>query len=197
MSDLRQGIERAIHALDNVPCRWALVGGLAVSVRAEPRLTRDIDFAVAVASDAEAERILLALQRSGYALRMLLEQSAVCRLSTARLRPTAQDDNTIVDLLFASSGIEVELVAAAEPMEVLPNLTLPVAATGHLLALKMLACDDRKRPQDRDDIRALLTHATVADLDVAKQSLVLIEARGYHRGRTLSQDFAALLHKQD
>ena len=28
---------------------WALVGGLAVSTRVEPRLTRDIDIAVAVA----------------------------------------------------------------------------------------------------------------------------------------------------
>jgi hypothetical protein len=27
---------------------WALIGGLAVSVRAEPRFTRDIDLAVAV-----------------------------------------------------------------------------------------------------------------------------------------------------
>jgi hypothetical protein len=34
---------------------FALVGGLAVSVHVEPRFTRDIDLAVAVAGDAKAE----------------------------------------------------------------------------------------------------------------------------------------------
>ena len=37
---------------------WALVGGLAVSVRVEPRFTRDIDLAVAVEDDASAERLI-------------------------------------------------------------------------------------------------------------------------------------------
>jgi len=35
----------------------ALVGGLAVGVRARPRTTLDVDFAVAVQSDAEAEGV--------------------------------------------------------------------------------------------------------------------------------------------
>lgn len=43
-----------------------------------------------------------------------------------------------MDLLFASSGIEHEIVAAADPLEVLPDLTVPVARTGHLIALKPL-----------------------------------------------------------
>jgi hypothetical protein len=38
--------------------RFALVGGLAVSVRAEVRFTRDVDLAVAVSSDAEAESLV-------------------------------------------------------------------------------------------------------------------------------------------
>ena len=36
---------------------FALVGGLAVSVRTEPRFTRDVDVAVAVGSDSEAESL--------------------------------------------------------------------------------------------------------------------------------------------
>ncbi len=34
---------------------FALVGGLAVSARSEPRFTRDIDLAVAVDGDQQAE----------------------------------------------------------------------------------------------------------------------------------------------
>jgi hypothetical protein len=40
----------------------------------------------------------------------------------------------IVDLLFASSGVEAEVVGAAENLEVLPGLWVPVARAGHLLA---------------------------------------------------------------
>jgi hypothetical protein len=37
--------------------RFALVGGLAVSVRAEVRFTRDVDIVVLVADDTEAESL--------------------------------------------------------------------------------------------------------------------------------------------
>ena len=40
---------------------FAIVGGLAVSVRSRPRFTQDIDLAVAVSSDAEAEAVVLRL----------------------------------------------------------------------------------------------------------------------------------------
>ena len=48
---------RAPHVLDARPSEidTALVGGIAVSTRTEPRFTRDLDFAVAVADDAAAE----------------------------------------------------------------------------------------------------------------------------------------------
>lgn len=45
---------------------FALVGGVAVSVRAEPRLTRDLDVAVAVSDDAEAEELVRSLVARGY-----------------------------------------------------------------------------------------------------------------------------------
>lgn len=36
---------------------WALVGGLAISARIEPRFTRDLDIAIAVENDARAEEV--------------------------------------------------------------------------------------------------------------------------------------------
>ena len=51
MTQLGQALGRIAVELSNNNCRVALVGGLAVSVRAEPRMTRDADFAVAVNSD--------------------------------------------------------------------------------------------------------------------------------------------------
>ena len=62
------------------------LGGVAVSVRTEPRFTRDLDFAIAVANDDEAARYVFDLRQCGYVLHTALEQTARGRLSTVRLR---------------------------------------------------------------------------------------------------------------
>jgi predicted nucleotidyltransferase len=92
-----------------------------------------------------------------------------------------------VDLLFASSGIEAEVAQAAELLEIAPGLSLPVATIGHLIALKVLARDDVTRPQDLADLRALLTAASAEDLDLARQAVALVAARGFNRGRDLGK----------
>jgi len=43
----------------------ALVGGFAVSARTEPRFTRDLDLAVAVNEDSEAEALVQFLTSQG------------------------------------------------------------------------------------------------------------------------------------
>ena len=52
--------------------RWALVGGLAVSVRARPRFTNDLDLAVAVETDQEAESLVYALTMQSYRVLLCL-----------------------------------------------------------------------------------------------------------------------------
>jgi len=94
--------------------------------------------------------------------------------------------DVVVDLLFASSGIEPEVVQAAEITEVVPGLRLPIAITGHLIALKLLARDDQERPQDLADLRELHAVATSADYQAAQEAVKLISARGFNRGRDLT-----------
>jgi hypothetical protein len=61
----------------------------------------------------------------------------VSRLATARLvRPLAGASSAFIDLLFANSGIEDEVVRWADRLEVLLDVFMPVASTGHLIALK-------------------------------------------------------------
>jgi hypothetical protein len=61
-----------------------------------------------------------------------------------------------------------EIAGAAERLEVVPALVVPVARAGHLIAMKVLARDDRQRPQAWDDLRALLAEATTADIEDAR-----------------------------
>lgn len=151
----------------------ALVGGLAVSVRTEPRFTRDVDLAVAVADDEEAGALVRFLTSRGYVTRLTVEQEAVGRLATVRLTPPG-DSSLYVDLLFASSGIEPEIVAAAEPVEIVGGLVVRVATLAHLIATKVLARDDLGRPQDRVDLAVLLGAAGDTDVTGAREALGLI-----------------------
>jgi predicted nucleotidyltransferase len=174
---------------------FAVIGGLAVSVRIEPRFTRDADFAVAVSGDAEAEALIRRLRAVGYEIAALVEQDAVGRLATVRLTLAGDAEGPVMDLLFASSGIEREVVAEADSIELLPGLTVKVACVAHLIALKVLSRDDERRPQDRIDLRALLRRASLADVAHAREALSLVTNRGYHRGRELGAQLEALLEE--
>ena len=48
MSRIESALRSMVAALEARQVRFALVGGLAVSARAEPRFTRDVDIAVEV-----------------------------------------------------------------------------------------------------------------------------------------------------
>jgi hypothetical protein len=177
--------------------RFALVGGLAVSVRTEPRFTRDVDVAVAVPSDREAEALIRRLMDHGWKVLAQAEHEPTGRLATVRLSPPPSEqvaEGVVVDLLFASSGLEQELVAGAQTLEVFEGLAVPVATLAHLLALKILAHDERTRPQDRIDARALLTAAAPGDLEEARAALERIEERGFHRGKDLVTELDELIH---
>ena len=194
MSPLETAIRRAVAGLARAGARGAVIGGHAVSARTEFRFTRDIDFALAVADDREAERIVGSFLQSGYSLLAMLEQTATGRLATARLLPDGEPPNgAVLDLLFASCGIEPEVVAAATPTRLIRGFTAPVAQIGHLIALKLLSRDDDTRPQDTVDLRALIVEATPADLELARGALDLITERGFNRDKDLQAEYATLL----
>ena len=156
-----------------------------MSVRSEPRMTRDADFAVAVDSDQEAEQLVASLGAAGFVASVIIEQMATDRLATVRLEHQASP-GLFTDLLFSSCGIETEVVTAAERLDVLDGVNLPVAAVGHLIAMKLLARDDRHRPNDADDLRSLAAVATPADWEAATVAVALIEKRGFGRQRDLA-----------
>lgn len=124
MNIVEEALRRIAQDLTGMDIGWALVGGFAVSVRAEPRFTRDVDIAVAVADDRAAEQIVHDLAATGYRIEATIEHDVMDRLATVRLTPPlGAGGEVVVDLLFASSGIEPEIVDGAETIEVLPELT--------------------------------------------------------------------------
>lgn len=186
MNRLENAFRKIARFLDDRNQPWALIGGLAVSVRTEPRFTRDIDLAVTVGDDRSAEKLVYDVQAEGFRVLATVEQDATHRLATARMAPCPNHSSGLMlDLLFASSGIEAEICAEAEPLRVFAAWSVPVAQIYHLIALKVLSRDDARRPQDAGDLRQLLLAASPADLERALHAVHLIEARGFHRSRNL------------
>ena len=185
VTDLERSLHDIVAALRRHQTSFALVGGLAVAVRAEPRLTRDADLAVTVTTDEEAEALVLDLRTDGYEALAAVEHTRVARLATVRLGRPGHRDSAVTDLLFASCGIEPEIVAAAESIEVVAGLTMPVAQIGHLIVMKVLARDDRRRPADADDLRSLGAAARARDWDLALAGARLVAERGFQRDRDL------------
>jgi hypothetical protein len=83
LSLLAAAIIRTRRELDDLGARWAIVGGLAVAVHAEPRQTRDVDLAVVVSGDADAERLVRQLTARGF--RYVEEDPVLEQTTTGRL----------------------------------------------------------------------------------------------------------------
>lgn len=149
---------------------------------------------MAVAADRAAENLVRELTGRGYRLTAIVEQEATGRLATVRLEHR-NASSLLGDLLFATSGIEPEVVAAATALELAGGLTAPVASVGHLLALKLLSVDEVRRPQDAVDLVGLLGVATASDLATADAAVATIMQTGANRGRDLRSMLSLLVAK--
>lgn len=183
MNLVEQALPNVVNDLHALGVPWALVGGLAVCARAEPRPTADIDVAVAVPDDATAEALVANLIAVGYRWRESILHDETGRLATVRLFSAAVAEEVAVDLFFASSGVESEVVGAAELLDFWQGLTVPVACIGHQIAVKLCWRANEKR--DRD-LRVLIERMNAADLEDARHLIALITVRGYNHGRDLS-----------
>lgn len=195
MISLPELLTRAVADLEDSGVQFAVVGGLAVGVYAEPRFTKDVDLAISSMSDADAEQLTASMFRRGYQLVSQLENKPDRRLRAVRLKLRSDDNCPLVDLLFDASGIESEAVEHAEVTEVFPGVVAPVARPAELIAMKMLASDNKLRHFDHRDMAVLIEVADQETVNIVRQRLDLITDRGLNRGRDLNAEFDELLAK--
>ena len=153
-----------------------------------PLSTRDVDIAVAVADDNEAEDVIYRLRAAGYSPVATVEHERHERLATARLRSPS---GMVVDLVFASSGIEGEVVREASTFDYPGVGEIPVAEPEELLAMKILSMT-HDRLQDRIDALNLLKCNEV-DLSRVRRRLRDITTREYDRDQDLDAKLQSLL----
>jgi len=182
-------LKRIADELGRMRRAFALVGGLAISVRGEVRFTRDVDIAVTVRDDADTEFLTRELRAKGYVVAAVVEHDEAKRLATVRLRSAS---GMAVDLLTASCGIEAEIVERAEPVSIEGVGVVQVARAEELLAMKVLSMEPR-RLQDRIDAIALIRVNEGLDLEDVRRDLELIARRGYNRQQDLSAKLDELM----
>lgn len=146
---LRQTLADAVKFLDRQGVSYALIGGLAASLRGQLRVTADVD--LVIAADVPGALLLIdQLDSSPLAplfpgVREVVERAFILPL---RHRSTGVK----VDMAVGLSGFERMAIDRAQSMK-LSGVEISVATAEDLLIMKILA----GRPQDEQDLRGLLT----------------------------------------
>jgi predicted nucleotidyltransferase len=192
MTGIFEQLKTVASCMEQIQIPWALIGGLAVSIHGAPRTTRDIDLAVFLETETEQDNLVKDLTQAGFFDKQLIMHLSPVRKLGVRLRVPAVSSSVPVDLLYSSSGIEKEVIASAQLVEMFPNIFIPVATLAHLLAMKIVSENEIDRMQDTLDIQGLIKEATQKDLEHAKTAMRLIQQRGFSRGKDLLLRFEEL-----
>lgn len=138
----------AAHLLETRGIRFALIGGLAVSLRGQPRMTVDVDLVILADID---QALQLAQELSSTPFEPLFPgvEEVVARSYILPLRHRVTGIR--VDVAIGMSGFEQQAVVRATKVTI-GDVHVPVVAVEDLLVMKALA----GRPQDEQDIRGLV-----------------------------------------
>jgi hypothetical protein len=153
---------------------YALVGGIAASLRGQPRATADVDMVIGV----DIPRALaLAIRLEGTNFRPLFDNVSEIVERSFILPLRHRSTNIRVDLALALSGFEQGAIDRADSLNVSGSIVSVITAED-LVIMKVLA----GRPQDEQDLRGIVT----AQIDCLDWDYCLRTAR--ELGEALGQD---------
>lgn len=138
----------AIALLRREQLPYALIGGLAVSLRGQPRATADVDVVV-LASIPDMLDLLARLDSTSFKPLFAGAEVVVERSCILPLRHRSTDIK--VDVAIGLSGFEQQVVQRAELLQIAGS-EVAVATAEDLLLMKVLA----GRTKDDDDVAGLI-----------------------------------------
>jgi hypothetical protein len=146
--DFEELVARVARALAGARIPFMLIGGQAVLLHGEPRLTLDIDITLGVAPD-QLNDVLAACTLAR--LRPLPQDLAPFVRSTYVLPAEDEDTRVRVDLIFSSTPYERQAIERAVTVE-LSDVAVPFASAEDLVLHKLFA----GRPRDVEDARGVV-----------------------------------------
>jgi hypothetical protein len=158
------------HALDREGLPDRIIGGQAVLLYGEPRLTRDVDLTVA-ATPEEFDRVWRVVQEAQ--LQPLIEDPRSFVRQTWVLPTLDAESGLRVDFIFSWTPYEREAIARAR---VVPVLGYPVrfAAPEDAIVHKALA----GRPRDWEDVGSILRKQSVDPEEIRRWLRAFSESLG-------------------
>jgi hypothetical protein len=142
-----QGVMQLQKRLAEAGIASAVIGGLAVAVWGEPRLTRDAD--VKVSLQREQASHLLHLLTPGYNFLSNMPEQTLRRMGFLFI----QDETGLrLDLLLADTPFDVQAIQRARPVDIQSGLTITLCTPEDLILYKMIST----RPRDREDVQGIV-----------------------------------------
>ena len=127
---------------------FALIGGMAVAIRGEPRSTLDVDVII----DCDVDRGLQLVEVLSKSKFRPLFEGIERVLRTGLLMPIVHREFGIkVDIALGMSGFEQEAIRQSTTAKI-GTENIPVVRSEYLLVMKQLAA----RPRDLDDIAKII-----------------------------------------
>lgn len=155
-------LQRVARVLGAARMPYMVIGGQAVLVHGEPRLTRDIDVTLGVGIDRLPD-VLRVVDAAG--LQPLVEPESFVR-DTMVLPCSDAGSGVRVDLVFSESGFEREAIRRATPVRV-GEVEVRFATPEDLVVQKVVA----GRPRDLEDVRSVLARQPALDRGRVEQLL--------------------------
>lgn len=154
--------------LDRSGIRYMVIGGQAVLVFGEPRLTRDIDITL----DADIDRlpeVVAAVERLG--LRPLVSPAEF--VAETMVLPCEDGASGVrVDLVFSNTPFEREAMGRTRSMPI-EGVQVRFASPEDLVILKVIA----GRPRDLEDVKSVLVKQPELDRSLVRRWLERYQAQ--------------------
>jgi hypothetical protein len=155
MENLLQSLRTLQQRLNDAGILSIVIGGVAVAVWGEPRLTRDADVKVLLERD-DADRLLSVLA-SDYTSLLPDPRQALRRQAMVFVQDTV---GTRLDILLADTPYDVLAIQRGRDVEVQPGLTIRVCSPEDLVIYKLIST----RLRDHEDAQGVV-HRQGANLD--------------------------------
>lgn len=173
-------LKQAAQILEQLDCRYCLIGGHAASLyRTQERLTRDVDFAV-VGSKAKTSRIIAerCIEMLGFepALGWIpqgvgeLERKSICMITS---KPAPDHLKGFIDILLPElPWVEIAVKRAQDNKLDLGFSVVPVITPEDLIIAKCYALRNTPdRFQDLDDLKEIFQLSNMLDIDYLRSQL--------------------------
>jgi predicted nucleotidyltransferase len=176
----QQLLTKIANALDRLRIAYMVIGGQAVLLYGEPRLTKDIDITLGVGVEGFARITDLVRE---LALKILVDDPEAFVRKTMVLPVREDATGILVDFIFSHSPYEEQAITRAREVQ-FGATAVKFASLEDVVIHKIIA----GRGRDIDDVKAILLKNPGYDTDYITKWLKEFD-------ESLQEDFSGVLHK--